>query len=227
MKIPKTTLEPGITPGSLRSGEEPQMRPFEKKPRIPPFGCPLDKTSLIMIKSLRSALRGNVTLLLLSAVVPATAALWTPALADIGSKSVAGWVEHAVLLPKGLEVRAKLDTGARTSSLNAVDPVFFSRDSTRWVRFNVTSHAGRSSTLEQPIVRTSKIKRHFGRRQSRPVVRLDICVGHIHKKVEVNLVDRSGLNYQLLIGRNFLSGDIVVDAARTYVLAPTCTASAQ
>lgn len=172
-------------------------------------------------------MRSGVTLFLLSTAVLATAALSTPALADEGIKSVAGWVEHAVLLPKGLEVRAKLDTGARTSSLNAVDPVFFSRDGTRWVRFAVTSHAGRSAMLEQPIVRTSKIKRHFGRRQSRPVVRLDICVGHIHKEVEVNLVDRSGLNYQLLIGRNFLSGDIVVDAGRTYILAPACTASSQ
>ena len=117
---------------------------------------------------------------------------------------------------------AKLDTGAKTTSINAINPEFFERDGQRWSRFSIMNKDNKTVTIEAPVVREATIKRHFEQKQTRPVIMLDICIGKVRKKEEVNLVDRSKLNYQLLIGRNFLKGDLLIDSASTYLLTPDC-----
>ncbi|MBT8119402.1 MAG: RimK/LysX family protein [Gammaproteobacteria bacterium] len=141
----------------------------------------------------------------------------------IASQAVtAGWVEKAVLYPSGTVFHAKLDTGAKTTSINAVDVEFFQRDGKRWSKFKITNRDHETITIEAPLVREATIKRHFGKRQKRPVIMLDICIGNVRKKEEVNLVDRANLNYQLLVGRNFLKGDLLIDSGSTYRLSPGC-----
>ena len=135
---------------------------------------------------------------------------------------VAGWVERALLFPGSVAVHAKLDTGAETTSINAADREYFTRAGRRWVRFSLTNRRKRTMTLERPIVRVATIKRFFGRRQERPVIELDICIGPVRKTTEVSLVDRTGLDYQLLIGRNFLTDDLLVGSGSTYRLPPNC-----
>jgi hypothetical protein len=137
---------------------------------------------------------------------------------------LAGWIEEAVLYPHGLRIRAKLDSGARTTSINAVEPEFFTRDGARWVRFSITNRNGERAGIEQPIVRTAVIKRFFGKSQQRPVVELDLCLGNARKSVEVNLVDRTGLDYQLLIGRNFLNDTLLIHSGVTGILPQGCPA---
>ena len=175
----------------------------------------------------RSIAQNACAMIRIVALVLLAAGIYTNVLAREGALPIAGWVERAMLFPDGLAVRAKLDTGARTSSLSAVDPVFFMQDGERWVRFTLTTRWGRTAILERPVVRLATIKRHFGHNQKRPVINLDICVGPVRKTVEVNLVDRTGLNYQLLIGRNFLAGDLIVDSGSTDNLSSQCPGSAQ
>ncbi|MCW8964141.1 MAG: ATP-dependent zinc protease [Gammaproteobacteria bacterium] len=131
-------------------------------------------------------------------------------------------IERAALFPDDFKLHAKLDTGAKTSSINAVDTRFSTRGGASWVSFALTNKDGDKMTLERPLVRTTTIKRHFGNKQKRPVIKLDICVGSIRKVVEVNLVDRTGLNYQLLMGRNFLAKSLLVDSGRTYMTSLDC-----
>ncbi|MCB1760619.1 MAG: ATP-dependent zinc protease [Gammaproteobacteria bacterium] len=137
---------------------------------------------------------------------------------------VAGWIEQAVLYPAALRLRAKLDSGAESSSLNALKPAFFSRDGARWVSFLLIDDMGKQATIEQPVLRTAHIKRFLGRSQQRPVIRLELCIGDVRKSVEVNLVDRSGLDYQLLVGRNFLKDSLLVHSGATDLLPAGCTA---
>ncbi len=134
----------------------------------------------------------------------------------------AGWIEKAVLYPKGIVLHAKLDTGAKTSSLHAPDPEFFTRDGKEWVRITVTNKDIETVMVEAPVERNAKIKRHFGESQTRPVILLDLCIGNVRKTEEVNLVDRAGMNYQLLVGRNFLKGALLIDSGETYLLSPDC-----
>ncbi len=143
---------------------------------------------------------------------------------DARAETPAGWTERARVEPGGLVLHAKLDTGAENSSLHAPQVQWFKRSNEDWVRFRVTDRKGRSVDLERPVIRKARIKRHAGSGLERPVVGLGICLGSVHKEVQVNLVDRSKFQYPLLLGRSFLAGDFVVDSARRYTLAPACPA---
>jgi hypothetical protein len=134
----------------------------------------------------------------------------------------AGWIEKAKLYPQDITLHAKLDTGAKTTSINTVDAEYFERDGKNRVRFSITNRDNESAVIEAPVVRQATIKRHFGKEQTRPVIELDLCIGKVRKKAEVNLVDRSGLNYQLLVGRNFLKGSFAIDSGSTYTLPLDC-----
>ena len=135
---------------------------------------------------------------------------------------VAGWVENVSIFPGNLKVKAKLDTGARHSSLNSTDIDTFDRDGERWVRFKLKNWKGRTASFEAKVVRMATIKQHDAQSLIRPVIRLGICLGSVYKEVEVNLEDRSKFNYQMLIGRSFLKKSFLVDASATFTLEPSC-----
>ena len=140
----------------------------------------------------------------------------------VTAREVAGWIERVRLEPSGLELQAKLDTGAETSSLHAEQIEAYSREGRQYLRFSVANRQGESRLLEGPLVRRVKIKRHTGASQVRPVILLQICLGGVRKEAEVNLVDRGRFNYPLLIGRSFLAGDFLIDSDRTFLLEPIC-----
>src|SRR5262245_57528057 len=76
---------------------------------------------------------------------------------------VVGWVEDAVLLPEKVMVKAKMDTGALTSSLDAKDIEPFKRDGQKWVRFTVELTDAKTgenvaSTFERQVVRNVKVR---------------------------------------------------------------------
>jgi hypothetical protein len=137
-------------------------------------------------------------------------------------KKQIGWIEKTRIYPSELIFTAKMDTGARNSSINAHNIVEFERDGQTWVRFEIVNNKQISSIIELPLVREAIIKRHFGKKQQRYVVMLGICLGKIYKETEVTLVDRKGFLYAILIGRSFLKKDFVVDPAQQFTLKPIC-----
>jgi hypothetical protein len=143
-------------------------------------------------------------------------------LASAAAIELSGWVERVRLEPYGLTLRAKIDTGAQHSSLNAADIEFLVKEGEDYARFRVVNGKGDQAVLEEPLVRQAKIKQHGGESEQRAVILLSICLGKVRKRVEVNLIDRSGFNYQMLIGRSFLKDDFLVDAAKTFRLKPQC-----
>jgi hypothetical protein len=145
----------------------------------------------------------------------------TPPLAR-ADRQVVGYTENVRLFPADIPLRAKIDTGARTSSLHAQDIVTFPRNGKMWVRFHVTNRENRTQEFERPVVRRVRIKDLGGPSVSRPVVLMGICVGTVYRITEVNLSDRSGFNFQLLVGRRFMRQVIVVDPARQFTLKPRC-----
>lgn len=136
--------------------------------------------------------------------------------------NVAGWIEKVKIYPGALIIKAKLDTGAKNSSLNAKIVEQFEQGGHPWVRFEVYDHRGKKITLEKKIRRIAKIKLRSRKIQERPVVKLGICLGQIYKEVELNLVDRSYFNYQMLLGRSFLAGAFLVDSGTTFNTKPDC-----
>lgn len=144
-----------------------------------------------------------------------------------GTRTIVGFTETVRLFPHDMEIRAKIDTGARTSSLHAQDIITFVRDGRQWVRFHVTNRDNRTVTYERPIVRHVKIKSLTGPALSRPVVIMGICIADVFRVTEVNLSNRTGFNFQLLVGRRFMRQSIVVDPGKQYTRPPRCDISAR
>lgn len=137
---------------------------------------------------------------------------------------VYGWVEAVRIYPNNMRLKAKLDTGAKTSSLHALNIKEITRGNDTWVSFSVpTQDENKKIRFELKVQRFVRIKRHNGKFQRRPVVNLDICLGKaLTPSVEFSLIDRSEFNYPVLLGRNFLEGNSVVDAARSFTREPDC-----
>lgn len=114
--------------------------------------------------------------------------------------------------------KARIDTGATTTSIYAVDIEEFERDGKPWVRFVVKNDESKEEyPLEARVARVAEIKKRgeegFTRR---PAVSMDLVLGEATRSIKVNLADRSGFEFPLLIGRDFLSGIAVVDVTLSY-----------
>lgn len=143
---------------------------------------------------------------------------------DLPGKDIFGWVERVVIRPGKVTLKAKLDTGADTSSLDATHIRRFRRGERRYVRFTIEDPKTKEVlTLERPFIRRATIKQHEGEHQLRPVVAIDVCLGdHLLRKVEVSLIDRSRFTYPVLLGRNALEGVALVDPDLTFTQKPNC-----
>ncbi|EDZ67035.1 conserved hypothetical protein [Nitrosococcus oceani AFC27] len=134
---------------------------------------------------------------------------------------IMGWVEPVVLIPWGVELKAKLDSGAKTSSLHAEDIERFKKDGEEWVRFviDIERKAKKIKQLhvEQPLARDVHIKRHRGSAKKRPVVSLEFCLNGKRHKAQFSLVDRSQLNYPVLLGRRFLKKAALIDSGKIFL----------
>jgi hypothetical protein len=136
---------------------------------------------------------------------------------------ILGWVENTYLPGPDITVKAKLDTGADTSSLDVEVVKKFRKDNKRWVRFRmVDRESGEEHVLVKERVRTASIVRHDGSRQSRPVVLMQICIAGLLINTEVSLIDRSEFVYPLLLGRKALAEVALVDPGSTYLTSPDC-----
>ena len=140
----------------------------------------------------------------------------------VAERRVVGLIEKVSVYPEKLIFYAKLDTGARHSSLNADRLQLFKRNGKDWVRFSVVDRKKKEMTLERPVLRLAKVKQRDGKLQERPVVAMNLCIGRIVKNVEVNLVDRTHFIYPLLIGRSYLKGEFAVDPAEKFTTKPNC-----
>ena len=138
------------------------------------------------------------------------------------AKEVIGWVENVGVSPSNAIIKAKIDTGADSSSLHCECITPYERDGEQWVRFTVTDVNDQSVSYEKKVVRKIKVKRHFGEVQKRLVVRMGICIGDQYGETDVSLVDRSGFNYSMLIGRKYLKDKFIVDPAETFLSRPQC-----
>jgi len=132
-------------------------------------------------------------------------------------EDVIGAVEDVLMLPSGIRLAARIDTGAATSSLDAKHISI--RDGVVEVTLSAR-HGGHVFRL--PVKRIVRIKSASGRQQ-RPVVALTICLGSQQMTVEANLTDRSHLPYPLLVGRNVLEKGFVVDVRKMRKLPPDCS----
>jgi hypothetical protein len=135
----------------------------------------------------------------------------------LDGKMVVGEVEFVDIQPGNLHLEARIDSGAKTSSLSAVDIVPFERDGRRWVRFKTANGNGKPVQLELPWERHVRIKGEGNDYERRPVVLVDLRLGSRTQRIQVTLTDRGNYEYPVLLGRNFLRDNVLIDVSRAHL----------
>ena len=141
-------------------------------------------------------------------------------------KVIAGWIEKIGLAEQPLILKAKLDTGAKTSSIHAINVEQFKKNDERWVRFDLLlkdeNDKKHTIHMETPKARRVRIKNTDGDHDRRAVVELEICFDGRKHVTEFTLANRAEYIYDVLLGREFLQGIAVVDPENTFLTQASC-----
>ncbi len=149
-----------------------------------------------------------------------------------------GYVEWIVLEETGLRLKARLDTGAKTSSLHAVNIESYEKGDEKWVSFQLPladhkdqdNGGGEAEEAEEiilefnlPVERTVKVKRKGASSQNRYVVNMEFCIAGTSHTTEFSLADRGRFAYPALLGRRFMSDDnILTDSSDSFLAEKEC-----
>ena len=130
-----------------------------------------------------------------------------------------GWAELVDLPDWGVKkLRAKVDTGARTSALHVDNIEELPRG---YVRFDVVLHRAKRDRrvhITTKITRRGRVRSSTGHQTTRLFVETTLQLGPIQKRIEVSLVDREKMIHRMLLGRKALSGPILIDVDRRMAL---------
>ncbi|NBB25974.1 ATP-dependent zinc protease [Porphyrobacter sp. SLTP] len=133
---------------------------------------------------------------------------------------VVGWRELVSLPELGLAgIPAKIDTGARTSSLHGHVLEDFVRDGERFVRFAV-DWDGTRHVCEAVNVDLRGITSSNGDQQTRFVIKSPLTIGNLTFRAEISLANRSQMQFPMLIGRTALRRRMVVDSGHSWLQSP-------
>jgi hypothetical protein len=133
---------------------------------------------------------------------------------------IIGWREWVGLPEFGIEaIKAKVDTGARSSSLHAYNLREFERDGEKWVRFKVHPvQRNREVTvaIEARVIEYRSVRSSSGKATRRPVVTTQLKLLGITWPVELTLASRDKMGFRMLLGREAFRGRFLVDAGNSY-----------
>lgn len=132
-----------------------------------------------------------------------------------------GWREWIGFPDLNIEkIKAKIDTGARTSALHAFRVEPFTRDSLQWVRFAIHPIQGDTDTVvkcEAPVKDQRIVRDSGGHEELRYVIEVLITIGEDLIRSEVTLTDRDTMAFRVLLGRTALRGKYVIHPGRSYM----------
>lgn len=134
--------------------------------------------------------------------------------------TIVGWREWLALPTLGVAaIKAKIDSGARSSALHVVRQERFHRDGEPWVRFTVESDGPGSPSVEceAPVIDERNVTDSGGHTTKRPFIRTEVRLGALQWSIEVNLTDRRHMLFPMLLGRTAMQQRLLVDPARSYV----------
>ena len=224
-------LDGPVTPGSFVRAGARLGRVMSPLPG-PAVGIAAPVGGLVIESSPSGGVRAGATLFVL---VPMSAAVVRARLSKLGpkhagaepadTKTRVGWVEHVALPGLGIErLKAKIDTGARTSALHVarIRTVDTAGGPHRRPILEITVPAGgrgrRPHRVRAAVRGFTVVRDTSGRTERRPVIETALSLGPIKRRIAVTLTNRGDMLFPMLIGRTALGPGIVVDPARRYLL---------
>ncbi|MFP4103375.1 ATP-dependent zinc protease family protein [Coleofasciculus sp.] len=141
------------------------------------------------------------------------------------SLSIIGWRERVALPDLGIsQIKAKIDTGARSSALHAFDVETFSRDDKTIVRFKVHPYqrdTHRTVCAEAELIDQRQVRNSGGHAQLRPVIQTMVELNGERWLIELTLTNRDVMGFRMLLGRQAVRKRFLVDAGRSFVQSST------
>ncbi|MCA1789124.1 MAG: RimK/LysX family protein [Thioalkalivibrio sp.] len=140
---------------------------------------------------------------------------------EVGQRTV-GWREWLALPELGIRrLQCKIDTGARTSALHALDLETFNRAGRPHVRFRLYPLHGDERTsisCSAAISDQRQIRSSNGQLERRYVIVTPMILGKVRQEIEITLADRGPMRFGMLLGRqSLIDGNWLVDPARAFV----------
>ena len=133
---------------------------------------------------------------------------------------VIGWREWVGLPDLGIKaIKAKVDTGARSSSLHAFDLEEFERDDEKWVRFKIHPVQRKNEKVveaEAKVLEYRSVRSSSGNAAMRPVIVSNVTLLGLSWPVELTLANRDEMGFRMLLGREAFRRRFVVDAGKSY-----------
>lgn len=118
-------------------------------------------------------------------------------------------------------IKARVDSGAKTSALHAVNIAPFIKNETNWVKFDINPIQNNQKTVihcEAPLIDKRIVKSSSGFREQRYVIQTTIEIGDSKWAIEMTLTNRDSMGFRMLLGREAMSGRILVDPEQQYLL---------
>lgn len=133
---------------------------------------------------------------------------------------IIGWREWVGLPELGIaHIKAKVDTGARTSALHAFSVKPFRKAGSRWVRFKVhplQKDADVEVTCTAEVIDRRVVSDSGGHREQRDVIATEVVLGPQRWPIELTLTDRETMLFRMLLGRTALHARFLVAPGRSY-----------
>jgi ribosomal protein S6--L-glutamate ligase len=118
-------------------------------------------------------------------------------------------------------IKARVDSGAKTSALHAINIAPFKKESQNWVKFDINPIQNNVKTVihcEAPLVDRRVVKSSSGFREERYVIQTNLEIGNSNWLIEMTLTNRDSMGFRMLLGREAMSGRVLVDPEQQYLL---------
>ena len=119
------------------------------------------------------------------------------------------------------KIKARVDSGAKTSALHAINISPFLKDGANWVKFDINPIQNNLKTIlhcEAPLVDKRYVKSSSGFREQRYVIQTTLDIGNASWTIEMTLTNRDSMGFRMLLGREAMSGRVLVDPEQLYLL---------
>jgi ribosomal protein S6--L-glutamate ligase len=123
-------------------------------------------------------------------------------------------------------IKARVDSGAKTSALHAINIAPFIKNESNWVRFDINPIQNNLKTVihcEAPLIDKRIVKSSSGFREQRYVIQTDLQIGSSTWPIEMTLTNRDSMGFRMLLGREAMGGRVLVDPAQKYLLGQPTT----